>query len=131
MTFRRSPIASSVGIAELNTTVNIVANGLDALPATRDLTKQQPSQVAQLSLSFAPVAASTWKSSWSPSSSRSRFRFEAARSLADLARDHIRSEPSCHMAIVVRDGNGPVLARGLQALRPPNSVFVIMCHAVA
>jgi hypothetical protein len=48
MPLRRGPIASSVVIAELNTTVNIVANGLDALPATRDLTKEQPSQVAQL-----------------------------------------------------------------------------------
>jgi hypothetical protein len=34
---------------------------------------------------------------------------EAARSLADLARDHIRRQPACHMAIEVRDSNGPVL----------------------
>jgi hypothetical protein len=34
---------------------------------------------------------------------------EAARSLADLARDHIRGQPSCRMAIEVRDFNGPVL----------------------
>jgi hypothetical protein len=34
---------------------------------------------------------------------------EAARSLADLARDHIRRQPSCRMAIEVRDSNGPVL----------------------
>jgi hypothetical protein len=34
---------------------------------------------------------------------------EAARSLADLARHQIRGQPSCHMAIEVRDFNGPVL----------------------
>ena len=34
---------------------------------------------------------------------------EAARSLADLARDRIRRQPPCHMAIEVRDSNGPVL----------------------
>jgi hypothetical protein len=34
---------------------------------------------------------------------------EAARSLADLARDQARGQPSCHMAIEVRDYNGPVL----------------------
>jgi hypothetical protein len=48
ITLRRGPIASRMVIAELNTTVNILANGLDALPATRDVTKQRPSQVAQL-----------------------------------------------------------------------------------
>jgi hypothetical protein len=34
---------------------------------------------------------------------------EAARSLADLARDQIRRQPSCRLAIEVRNKNGPVL----------------------
>jgi hypothetical protein len=34
---------------------------------------------------------------------------EAARSLADLARDEIGCEPFCHMTIQVRDSDGPVV----------------------
>jgi hypothetical protein len=33
---------------------------------------------------------------------------EAARTLADLVRDQARGRPSCHMAVEVRDYNGPM-----------------------
>ena len=39
---------------------------------------------------------------------------EAARSLADMTRDRIRSKPRWHVAIEVRDDNGPVVEASFQ-----------------
>jgi hypothetical protein len=45
---------------------------------------------------------------------------EAAQSLADMARDRIRRTPFSHMAIEVRDSDGPVVEATFQwQLRTP------------
>ena len=46
--FGRRAIASGVAISKLDSLVNIVANGLNALPPTPDAAEQLPSEIVQL-----------------------------------------------------------------------------------
>ena len=46
--FGRRAIASGVVISKLDSLVNIVANGLNALPPTPDVAEQRPSEIVQL-----------------------------------------------------------------------------------